>query len=147
MAKKAPREMSMADAVSEAFGEITSLGEEMREAFDNTPESLQESGVGAARGEAADALESIDELELPDWVGGLPVKFSDVHVGGGRRGLSRNKRRDNAVNILENVMSALEELEEKTEGEEKKTELSELRDELETRKDEMEAVEFPGMFG
>ena len=65
-AKLKERQLTIADAISEAYGELQTIGEEMREAFDNTPESLQSGGVGEARGEAADALENISELDVPE---------------------------------------------------------------------------------
>jgi hypothetical protein len=44
------------DLVEGAYAEIESLGEEMREAYENMPESLQQADIGQRRGEAADNL-------------------------------------------------------------------------------------------
>jgi hypothetical protein len=150
MAKKKvePRKVTLENAVSEAFSELQSLAEEMREAFDNTPESLQRSGVGEAREAAADALEQIEKIEVPKPLKEIEIELLDLHQGGGKRGLSRPKRRDNAVNIIENVISLLDDIH----GDEKKSEdirdaANELRDSLENAKDSAEGVEFPGMYG
>ena len=70
-AKREPVAISttVGDAISTAFGIIEDLATEMRDAYDNTPESLQSSGVGEARGEAADALEGISEVDdVPEQV-------------------------------------------------------------------------------
>lgn len=136
---KPTRKATIADAVSEAFGDIEMLAEEMRETFDNTPESLQQSGVGEARGEAADALENISEVDVPDSLAQLDVEWIDAHRPG-RRGLSRSKRRDNAVNILQTVISMLDERENDDDAEG-------LRDDLDNAVSEMEDVQFPGMYG
>jgi hypothetical protein len=141
-----PRKMSIADAVSEAIGEIQSLAEEMREAYDNTPESLQSSGVGEARGEAADNLEQIDEPDVPEEVKDFNVEITDLPPK--RRGHSRRERRDQATYILEVCIDALNERIDMPDEKEAIKEAAEsCRDELETAKDNAECVEFPGMFG
>lgn len=148
------KKMSLADAVSTAFGEITSLGEEMREAFDNTPESLQQSGVGEARGEAADNLENISEIDVPDILQDTDAKKFEVtwsepvRTAKQAMKLSRSARRDDALMMLDACVEFLNELADKeSESEEIRDAAKELSDELENAKGEIEAVEFPGMFG
>lgn len=135
------RKLSVADAVSEAWGELEELGQEMREAFENTPESLQSGGVGEARGEAADALENLTEPDVPEKLGALEITFSQMPL---KKKSSRADRRDQAVNTLDAVVTFLDD-EEACEGEE--DERNQLRDEIENLKDEAESVEFPGMYG
>ena len=142
MKKVELRTATIADAVSEAFGEIQALAEEMREAFDNTPESLQSSVAGEARGEAADNLEQIEEVDVPDALKDVQLQWQDAHEAKGRRGLSRSKRRENAISILQSVMSLLDENEDSESDEN-----SEFYTALENAIGEMESVEFPGMYG
>jgi hypothetical protein len=155
MAKRAPktyeRELTIEDAIFEAYGELQSLGEEMREAYDNTPESLQNDGVGAARGEAADNLENINEPEVPTLLQGEKFKMKwTVRVHPPSKRLSRSDRRYEAVETLNQVVAFLEEIQE-SEGDnyssDEKQAASDFVDEVQQMIDEAENVEFPGMYG
>lgn len=156
-AKREPRqpkhyteEFSLPDAVSEAFGEITALAEEMREAFDNTPDSLQQSGVGEARGQAADDLENISEVEVPGEADkGLHLLRVQVpRTRYGSRNPSRAARRDDACATLQACMDMLDtHIEKMPVGEVDTDEAQSFRDELDSAKDEAEQVNFPGMYG
>jgi hypothetical protein len=154
--KTVDRELTIEDAVSEALGELTSLAEEMREAFDNTPESLQNDGVGAARGEAADALENISEPDVPEELRGdkFKVKWAvRVLSPSAMRRQSRSDRRYEAIETLSQVVNRLEEIEDednkfsKEVSKEEREAADGLRDEVQAVIDEAEAVEFPGMYG
>lgn len=149
--KTKERELTIEDAISEAYGDLESLAGEMRDAFDNTPESLQNDGVGAARGEAADALENISEPTVSDELQGdkFKVKWTvRVLSPSALRKQSRSSRRDEAVQTLNAVVERLEEFEtdDKATDEEKQA-ASEFVDEIQQMIDEAEAVEFPGMYG
>lgn len=138
-------ESSLQGMIMDAMAAITTLAEEMREAYDNTPESLQSSGAGEARGEAADNLENISEPDVPDWLENVNHKWQSFP---GPKRPSRAARRDEAVEMLRQVMERLDELkEEKSRSEEEREQAEALRDEIENIIDEAEAVEFPGMFG
>lgn len=143
------RKLALPDAVSEAFGEITSLAEEMREAFDNTPESLQQSGAGEARGEAADALENISEVEVPELLAKFEVTLTEpVLTPKQMMSKSRSARLGDATDILDMVISHLNELaEDKTQTGEVMEAAGDLASELEDAKNEAENVSFPGMYG
>lgn len=132
------RTLTIADAVSEAYGELEALGEEMREAFDNTPESLQSSAAGEARSEAADALENIQEPDVDEELGKIEIKWSALPP---LKNQSRSDRRDDAVFVIDRVMEFLDEME----GQ--KAAAEELHSALSDMKDEAEAVEFPGRNG
>ena len=160
MAKAAPkflpREMSMADAVSDAMSELQALGEEMREAYDNTPESLQQSGVGEARGEAADNLENLNEPDVPEALQAVVVSWSVRELSpSAARKQSRSDRRDAALETLSAVTAKLEDIKdyEAKEGEapeyteSQREEAESFLDEVQTLIDDAEAVEFPGMYG
>jgi hypothetical protein len=138
------RKLTVADAVSEAFGDLEGLAEEMREAFDNTPESLQSSGVGEARGEAADALENLSEPDAPERLGEREFTFSSFPPP---KKQSRSSRRDAAVSLLDAAIQFLQSLEWTEEQKEQDEEAEQLVTEIESLKDDAEAVEFPGMYG
>lgn len=152
MVKTIERELTIVDAVSEAFGEISSLAEEMREAFDNTPESLQSSGVGEARGEAADNLENISEPDVPDELQDEKFKVKcpvRVLSPSAMRKRSRSSRRDEATETLHQVIERLGEIADEASifSSEEREAASGFVDEVQNVIDEAEAVEFPGMYG
>lgn len=157
MAKRAPktiqRETTIEGAVSDAMSEIQSLADEMREAFDNTPESLQNDGVGAARGEAADNLENIQEPDVPTELQGekFTFKYNEVQLAPSKmRNRSRAGRRDDACSGLYHLIEFLESLEEDEKDIYSKEEVeaaANFKEEVQTLIDEAEAVEFPGMYG
>ena len=157
MAKLIETKTTIGDAASSAFSMIEELAEEMREAFDNTPESLQSSAVGEARGEAADTLEGISEVDVPEFLADIAVVYSTPKYG--KRGPSRRQRRDEAVTMLDACTSVLEQeipeaklLEIIQEHKDQslaslREAIEELASELTNAKDEADGVEFPGMFG
>lgn len=150
--KTRERELTIEDAVSEAHGELVSLGEEMREAYDNTPESLQQSGVGEARGEAADTLENIDEPEVPTELQGdkFTVKWTVRALTPKQQDkLSRSARRDEAITTLQAVIDRLQEIaaDETGHTEEEREAAGAFVDDVQNAHDEAEGVEFPGMYG
>lgn len=134
------RQLTVEEAVSEAFGGITSLGESMREAFDNTPESLQQSAAGEAREAAADALEGISEIEVPEKLRELTLKFSTRTVP--PRKQTRSWEREEASSLLSATVERLE-----ADDLKNNEEAEELARELQDALDELDSVEFPGMYG
>jgi hypothetical protein len=163
--KTTERELTVEEAYAEFHGEIETLGEEMRAWYDNMPEGPQNGQKGSAVDEAAEALEGIEERDIPEALKPLKFKFS-VMSG---RGNSRAKRRDDAVQVLDALIQFLEEIDEETEkkqsarsatvqalnlpelGTPECTALhdaaAELHSELEEDKDTADGVEFPGQFG
>lgn len=163
--KTVERELSVADAISEVYGEFTVLGEELREWYDNMPDGPQNGSKGDAVSEAAEVFEGLEEPDVPEALGVLKFKFTVV----AGRGNSRPKRRDDAVQVLDAVIQLLNELDEdmlkKNQhrsarlqalnlpelGTDKAREMQEaaagLHSELEQHKDDAEGAEFPGMFG
>lgn len=149
------------DAVSEAHSELAQLGEEMREAFDNTPEGLQGSDVGQAREAAADELENLDEPDVPKSAAELEVWWKKPErTMSQQKRMTRAQRRDDALQILAEVMSALDTRIEEIElaqaaiikegGEPNLDELDALknfREEIENLHDNADNVYFPGMRG
>lgn len=158
--KYVSRSMSVGDAVSEVWSELQSLAEEMREAYDNTPESLQQGGVGEMRGECADNLEALDEPDVPDWATGLSVTVSHRNPARPKKRPSRAYRRDQASGMLDAVVSDLRALADDEAELDKlarenpdrsrddlESDLGDLADALESLRDEADAIDFPGMYG
>lgn len=126
------------DAISEAYGELESLGAEMREVYDNAPDNLKGTEVNQAREAAAETLEGLSEPDVPTSLQDLMISWIEPKMP--RKGFSRRARRDNACAILESVIEVLEEKEDDDDAET-------LRGEVEELKDEADGVEFPGMYG
>lgn len=152
------------DAVSNAFSERLQLAEEMREWYDNLPESLQGGDKGGRIEEAASTLENIEEVDLsdlPDEILNREISFTEaIKVKGRSKTPSRDARRNNATARLSTAVDALrewadqgEEQIEQEEGdsnrelEEQVEKARELADSIEEHKDNADGVEFPGMFG
>lgn len=132
-------EMSVSAAISEAFGVIEQLGQEMRDAFDNTPESLQNGGVGERRGEAADALEQIQEPDVPGILAELMVTWQTRRLSpSAMRRQTRGGKLADAVVTLNAVRDFLENVRDEADA---------LVTDLESMISDAEAVEFPGMYG
>ena len=143
--KYASHEVSIADAISEAFGELISLAEEVREVCDNMPESLQQSSRYEALDGAASELENLNEPSVDDALGEIKVDIMRL-VPGGRRGPSRNTRCGDAAMILDVIYEKLDEI-----ACDEKNALHEvaeaLRDEIDEAKAIAESIDFPGMYG
>lgn len=105
-------------AVSDAFADLQTLAEEMREAFDNMPESLQSSPYADGLTEAADSLEYMSEPSVPEM-------FKDANevtiewIEDRTKNLSRADRCNNAVNALRAALEYCEELRETLEAEQR----------------------------
>lgn len=132
--------------VDEAYEEIGDLRDEMQEAFDNMPESLQDTDVGQARSEAASQLENIaDDLpSVPESIGSVPI----IHYPSLNQ-TSRADRAGDAAVTLRDVSEAARQFMAGA-AKLKKAELKEIQEfcgNLEAHADEIEDVTFPGMFG
>lgn len=142
---------TVADAVSTAFGVVTELAEEMREAYDNTPESLQGSGVGEARGEAADALEYIEEPQIPEALAHIPVSFCALPLS--NRASRADRMSDGmryaqeAIDVLQGIIDEHLKEESDTFGELTAIEIEEVMEQIQGMVDDADGVSFPGMYG
>lgn len=144
-------EGTVASAVNDAFNVIEELANEMREAFDNTPESLQSSGAGEARGDAADTLEQISEPDIDEAIAEVPVVFNYAPLN---RRASRSDRLGDGLRSAYAAVEALEKLvEEKLPedgdkiGDLDANDVRNVIDEIQGMIDEAESVNFPGMYG
>ncbi len=132
--------------VDDAYGVIEGLAGEMQDAFDNTPESLQGSGVGEARQEAADNLSNLtDRPDVPEGCKDISTVFLPSLDS-----TSRPKQAQEAADMLSTAASAIrEQIGKAGEGDDKPdtAEWEELADKLENDASELEGVDFPGMYG
>jgi len=131
---------TLAHAISETFSEVLLLSEEMREAFDGTPESLKQSRLGRRRQAAANLLEQY-EPEMP-----IPLR-DDKHqvvwiemVRGKDGNLFRPARRDNAVRCLLTCVAYLSSLPDRDDTDK-------LKFQLQNAINILDSVDFPGMSG
>lgn len=147
--ERTEREMSIADAVSEAFGDFSGLGEEMRSWADSMEEKLSHTEKYDRVNTTADTLENFSEPEHPDWANNTKIKIMDLPRR--KRPYSRADRNGQACYILDTAIEACENrLEELGNGDNAKAEadaVESYRDDLQNVKDEAEGVDFPGMYG
>jgi hypothetical protein len=134
MRKPSIETTTIENAVNDAWSEFAELAQEMRDAFENTPEPLQLSEVSQAREAAADALES---LEKPDVPKELAEKGIEVERTPPTRRASRSSRCNDACELLSAVMQALDAMKENEEA-------AALNSELYNLRSEAECVDFPG---
>lgn len=152
--------LPIAEAVSEAYGEVAALGEEMRGWADNLEEHFSQTSKYEAVSEAADTLEALEEPEAPAALNpggpGSPMTdpkgvCSDETISflrNSRPKQSRADRASGAASILREACERLDELAAReTLPQDVRDSLADYRDELERQVDELEAVEFPGMYG
>lgn len=99
--KKSLSGNSLSKAFDDAYFEISILAEEMREAFDNTPDQFKENS-GNERGITADYLEAMLQPSVPARVAGDEHHIEWLEMIKGKDGrLFRPARRDNVVRCLE----------------------------------------------
>jgi hypothetical protein len=133
--------------VADAFSTLEELGGEMREAYDNMPQSLQGGDVGSRRNEAASTLEGLSQPDAPDCVAQLAVTYFTMPPK--RRYVSRSARRDEATTMLSAVVEALDAwMDDDANAEhDGRDGVDSYRDGVQALLDEAEGVEFPGMYG
>lgn len=133
-------EACIADAVENAYSEISELLEEAREVVDGASGTNRENTSRIVTlTETVDSLERHSEApEVPDGVTEMRVTWQAYKMK--KRGLSRSQRLSNACSALTAVAEHLQDQGE-VEG------ADELRDELENAVGEIEGVEFPGWAG
>jgi hypothetical protein len=129
-------------AIEEGGYQLSELSDEMREAFEGTPEVFQGT-TGRPREVAADNLEVAYDLLLgcnvPEELRDEDVEWIELRAGKNRR-LYRPARRDNVVSCLRACIAQLATVSQDDE-------ISKLKNELQTVVDILDAVFFPGMTG
>jgi hypothetical protein len=141
-------ETTVGAAIDDAFSALETLGGEMRDAYDNTPESLQQSDVGNMRDEAANVLEGLSQPDVPQKLYDIPCSYTEDR----RLYQSRSRQRDEAVCMLDAARCALEEFNVGSvatgdEGEELDSDRDTLVEEVQQLIEDAEGVEFPGRNG
>lgn len=138
-------ESTVEGATSDGFSTLEGLGEECREAFDNAPESLQQTDRNQRLDEAASTLEGLSEPDVPDAVKDLPVRFQYKPD----RRPSRSDRRHEALRILENAKDAAQAWldDEENRDHADRDEVEQYISEMDDLCSEAENVDFPGMRG
>ena len=125
---------TVGEAVAEAFDELESLAEEVREAVDNSEAFAQTQRVQTLD-EAANILESLERLSVPKRLAPIEVSITKMPSRP-----SRADRCDYAVNLLQKCSDALEAKKEDAEAQA-------LVDQIQEAASEAGTADFPGMFG
>jgi hypothetical protein len=90
----------LSDAFDDAYFEVSQLGDEMREAFEGTPEQFKENS-GREREIAADILEAVFQPSIPSSIAGKGHYIEWTEMRKGKDGkLFRPARRDNVIRCL-----------------------------------------------
>jgi len=153
MAKRQPKfqnvETNLADAISEAFGNMNELSSECRDVCDNMPDSLQSSARYEALDNSASELEK-DEPDFPDALQELKVTIQRPTK---LRKQSRRDRANEAETVLRNCVDAIQSWVDEAPNtgvdttDAREDAAQELRDACEELADAIGNCEFPGMFG
>lgn len=138
-------EQDLGSLSDDAFSEVESLAEEMQDGFANMDSNnLGDTEKCVAYGEAADALETVSQVEVPECISHLNVTPSELRPTRKGRGTSRATRLANAVSWLEACVEAANEAD-LTEA--AADERDEYVNEVENAINELNDVNFPGMYG
>jgi hypothetical protein len=132
-------EMTIDDAIGEAFSEIEALTEEMEQWRDDIHEKASEPSEYADVSAVVDELSAIQAPVIPGEVGGLRVIVLRRLPSDGNG--SRTERRDDACAALDAVISELDGIDEDDPRQEP---ADQLRDDLDQVKCRVEDVAFPG---
>jgi hypothetical protein len=149
--KPAPREIDVISAIEEAYVEVESLAQEMRDWADSMEDKLSGTQKYGEVNDAADTLENVtnpvqasgpgDEAHY-DFLKKVKITIQDPTPRA--RGFSRSARCGQATDLLEQVLTTLENFD-GTENEKEKAD--ELHREIDDHISELQGVSFPGMYG
>lgn len=145
-----PRTMTVVDAVSEAWGIIEELGEEMEDWRANMEDKFSTTDKYSRVEEAAQTLQGESEPTEPDsdTVKAITVTIQDPKPR--RRSYSRADRLSQATSLLEACEGALDEFassDDPKTSEDDASEADSYKNDIETLRNNVEGVDFPGMFG
>jgi hypothetical protein len=148
--KPEPREIGLLDAIQEAYSEIETLAQEMRDWADNMEENFSATQKYETVSGTADTLE---ELQEPDDLFGAPrLALNDIKITvqdptPRRGGYSRAARNDQVMQLLEQVADALDQASADDTLGAAEDEAADLKSELDEAVSELQGCEFPGMYG
>lgn len=142
----APRDVGPVDLVQEAFGDITSLAEEMRTWADNMEEKFGATQKFQDVEAAADALENLDEPDVTiTALNDHKLSWQDPRPR--LRGYSRATRAMHACDMLRAVEDKMRELEDELPPDDPQHDAATaLAEECENLISELEGIDFPGMY-
>jgi len=163
MAKAKMIDYAITDALDSGRSQLEELRDEVREVFDNMPESLQGGDRGQRLEECASTLDEVDNVMFCDELSDSARSDGNDALGGRRfqfntstkKRMSRRDRCDEATNLLR---AALDEIQQALDEDDKlplsEQRYADARDEIESNVDEIEALcdaaegaDFPGMYG
>ena len=125
------------EMVDEAYGMVEDLGSELQDIAGNTPDSLQGTGLYAAREQAAERAQDIASSKPK-----VPKQLRNIKIYRlPQSGTSRSAQADDAAQTLEAISKVVRELPSKND------EFKEFLDQIDNDVVEIEDIEFPGMFG
>ncbi|WP_334500354.1 hypothetical protein [Bradyrhizobium sp. AZCC 1678] len=131
----------MSEALFDAYFEISQLGDEMREAFDSTPEQFKENS-GKEREVAADWLEAVLQPAVPPSIAGKEHWIEWLEMRPGKDGkLFRPARRDNAVRCLKAALAYAARVHDDS------LDMKRFIDDTKIDAHNLETIHFPGMSG
>ena len=130
---------SIAEAIDCVFSDLGELGCECREVVDTAPENFQQTERIQALEAAADELENLEALEVPEVLSKIPVKYSLPR----RRYVSRAARASDAEAILTACQRAVEVI---ADDDDRHADARTLIDDLQSAIDTLGQCEFPGAF-
>lgn len=140
-----PRDVTVADAVSEALGEVSSLAEEMRNWADALEEKFSATEKYSRVNDCADLLEGVSEPDCPAELSDVEVTVQDPLPN---PRASRADRLGTACDMLSACVDRLGEIyDDESQPHGKREAAGVLRDDVEDIKSELESADFPGMYG
>jgi hypothetical protein len=130
--------------VCDGYDVAEELGNELREAFDNMPESLQASDLGSRREEAADQCEEVanNRPDIPKHVESLTCLFLPP-----QKVSSRAQRASEAAEKLQTAALAVQEYIDGLEDDADRLDFEDFVNQLEDDASTLVEVDFPGMYG
>lgn len=150
MAYKTIQRTATISAVEDAFSELETLGEEMRETYDN----MEGANMGHMEkcqraGEAADTLEQLQQPDPPASIVDLQITYGEAVNKDKRKGCSRAVRCSNACAVLRAASERAQEWldDEANKEDESRDDVEQFINDIDDIADSAEGVDFPGMFG
>jgi hypothetical protein len=99
---------SVEDFISGGFSEIVSVGEELREAYDNAPDNLKETDVNTRRDEAASTIENLSEPSVNSSILGALDCAASIDMGKTYRGRQSQSRACRIANGAAQLQAAVD---------------------------------------
>lgn len=140
--KTVNRTSTIGAAISEAYGELQGLRDEMQEWRDNLEERFSQTSKYEAVSECVDQLDQVadDEPDVDEKIAKLALEYPEQVSTRKNRSPGRATRASNAGLILRAVIDVLE-------AHDASDEHQDLIDAMTEHADAVDGLEFPGMYG